>query len=601
MVFKMSWQCGRRSKWHVTWEQLLIVAVTGTVLLMGIRWGLPNEDTTGLLVYGTSLTVDQREQLTQLRDESRSGLQQPRDSSIERTISGGKNQVRQYAGEALPDTYSERHAIFDLKRFVVASSAVDEDYTFSILSDMEPSRLNFDPRGRFTYGGTYLYPLGFALFALKRLGIIEVSRDIAFYFDHPVHITRMYVTGRMFNVLAFLGILVLLAKLGNDIGGRLCGTCSELAFALSTMPLNMSIVSKPHVYAAFWALLSVYLAVLYCQVGKRRYWLLAAGAAGWAAGASFPCWSLVIVFIVLFWNTDKFRSFIKITVGAAAVMLLVFLIANPYVILDYRGFGFALAKHWSFQRIDLSGWLADLLIRSYSFPLGFVALLGLALAGKGGTGLVKRLAVLGTSLILVAWSPLSTPPLNPRAAVFVGTLLCLFAGYGLARIREMTDRFWKGLWPMIMLISFLPGICFFVFFARDTILDSCWYKPTRAWLQSAGIGKMTKVGLFARPTPLHCPPFPFVNATIVNMNSVQEEPDRPDYVIIRCPHIRTLDLDTWESHFLRSEYTLAHDLGSRRSYEWFLGFRIPNISQKAAWVFKPARAEKIRCSDPRMR
>ena len=120
--------------------------------------------------------------------------------------------------------------------------------------------------------------------------------------------------GRGLNVVALLGILFLLGKLGDRIAGRLCGTTAMLTFACSGLALNQSLLSKPHVYAAFWALLSLYFIILFLEGSSSRYLAFAAVSAGLAAGASLPAGLIVFFFpVLLFSRKDPRQAILRIT------------------------------------------------------------------------------------------------------------------------------------------------------------------------------------------------------------------------------------------------------------------------------------------------
>ena len=133
----------------------------------------------------------------------------------------------------------------------------------------------------------------------------------------------------------------------------------------------------------------------------------------------------------------------------------------------------------------------------------------------------------------------------------------------------------------------MPGAFFATLFVRDYIDDSNWYEPTVEWIRSAHIGHETNIGVFERPGPTKFPPFPFLNAQLVNMNMVSKRDSLPDYVIIRGG----LDAkEMWDRHKVRPQYHMAYDLGNRPSYRWFLNFRTISKSSIAGWVYKRNRA-----------
>jgi hypothetical protein len=83
--------------------------------------------------------------------------------------------------------------------------------------------------------------------------------------------------------------------------------------------------------------------------------------------------------------------------------------------------------------------------------------------------------------------------------------------------------------------------------------------------------------------PTNEPLFPFLNATVVNMHDRISGEDLPDYVIVGN---LMDDKGLWETHPLYSRHQLAFNLGYRDSSTWFSRFRVGNLSQVAAWVYK---------------
>jgi hypothetical protein len=572
-----------------SWEKRAILLLIGSVLLLGIQWGLPNQKRMDLLLHGQSLTDRQKMLLTTTREEAlqRRDIEERYKAQRLGQMNVAPPDLKFADHRGFPKVLSEEDRVIDMRSFIVSGSAWDETITYNTLSRMNPGQMNFDPGGWFYYGGSYLYPLGFLICVAKVAGLCHITNDISYYLDHPNDISTMYTAGRGLNVVALLGILFLLGKLGDKIAGRVCGTTAMLTLACSGLALNQSLLSKPHVYAAFWAFLSLYFIIMFLEGSTRSHLALAAVSAGWAAGASIPAGLIGLLFPVLLFNRkDLRRTILRITM-VLCVMIVIFLLTNPYAILSWDRFLLCLlcggsGEGYGYAVISLTkavGYLEEVFIRAYGFPVALIGIFGLADATLRGNEVTKRLAIVTNCLLLF----ISLSLASERISLFLGPLVCLFAGYGLCRIFHYMPSWVGSFRTGILALLFLPGLFFTGLFARDTIWDEHWYEPALAWSNSLPVGRQPIFGVFTRPNPINVPPFPFLNATVVNMHGKISVERLPDYVIVG----NLIDgKRVWETHPLYPEYQLAFNLGYRDSYDWISKLRVGNLSQVAAWVYK---------------
>ena len=336
--------------------------------------------------------------------------------------------------------------------------------------------------------------------------------------------------------MALLGILVLLGKLGDKIAGRLCGTTAMLTFACSGLALNQSLLSKPHIYAAFWAVLSLHLFISFLNGSSTKHLALAAFFAGWATGASLPAGLIGLFFpVLLFDRKDPRGTILRITI-VFGVMIVTFLLTNPYAVISWDRFLLCLTRGgagggYGYAVISLNkavSFFDAVFIRGYCFPVALIGIFGLAHAILRGDGVIKRLAIVTSCLLLF----ISLSLASERISVFLGPLVCLFAGYGLCRIFHCLPSGARSFKTAILVLLFLPGCFFTGLFARDTIWDEPWYEQALAWSNSLPTGRRPIFGVFTRPNPINDPPFPFVNATVVNMHDKISANKLPDYVIL---------------------------------------------------------------------
>jgi hypothetical protein len=539
-----------------SWEKYVIIIVAAGFLLFNMNWGLPNKCRNALLLGVKPLSDQQIQELNTRRG---------------------------------PDDLSHKlisEPIRSLRAFVVAGVAVDEPGVYYALAHMNPSRLDLDPRGFFWYGGSYLYIVGLHLFVLKSLGLLNTTADFYYYLQNPDQISLSYMAGRFVNIAALLGTLFLVGRLADKLGGRIAGTVAILTLAFSTLTLDMALVSKAHVYASFWVILSIYLIVCYRERETWGYLIGASFAAGWAVGASIAASVVALLFPIVLWDRGDIRRALSRILTVWAIMAATFILTNPYVVINFDKFLAIVPGHP--QKPYALSWgrardcLRILFVQGYCFPLGVVALLGMIQAMVQGVGLIRRIAIASACMIVS-----SLGALIPRYAIFLGPLICIFAGYGLARFFGAFPQLQARVRIGILIAIFLPGFVFASMLARDVIWDEAWKEPAQDWIKAENIYGST-IGVISSGyreaiVPHTSPPFPFVHTRVTVMDNYRSDQPAPDYVLVSDIFD---EAERWSSHPLRSRYVMTRNLGFRESYRWFLDFRVQSQSCVACWVYK---------------
>lgn len=564
-------------------EHWLILAVMAVIMGLCLSWGLPDRERLELLNWGQDPTPAELQRIFSARDTYYQTLDALQAQAGRLVLQGQHAPLGDPVNLTAVLNQAERDTAW--RAYILGSNAVDERYAFSVLSRMNPATLDLNPR-RHNYGGSYIYPLGGLLYLQKALGLINVTSDLTYYLEHPDQVARMYRTGRGLSALSLLGGLMLLGLLGNRLGGRGAATLAMLAYALSSVPFWQALVTKPHLYAACFSFLGLYLLVCFSQEGGRGLLIASAAACGWAMGASLPAGAMGLAYPMVLYAPGGWR-WLKDTLLAALVMAAVYLLSNPYVIISPETFAYTLTLHSSgrgfgygvFGLLKIKEYLHDIFIKAYAFPLGLLGglcALGLALRGRG---LERRLALLFILLTVLVGGTVATP----RITLFTGPLLCLVAGLGLGGWllgASWPPRPLKAALPGLLL---LPGLFTLGLMAHDAIWDDSWRVPTRQWVRSAGITPQTSLGTFGRPDPTNLPPFPFLHNHLVDLFQYTDASQPPDYVILGNfqgdPHF-------WREHPLAGQYQLVATLGYRPSWEWLIDWRHPSEPRLAAWVYK---------------
>lgn len=567
----------------LSWVQWLILIGLGLALILGLRWGLPSKSVVACLLADKPLLEQQQQRLESVRDFWRQKTEARKAREARDVLHGEK--IPHYDGPlGFGHTAFEDERLADFYSFILGTPDPDERKTYGALYYMKPEKLDFDPKTWYGYGGSYLYPLGFLLYLAKTLGLLVVTSEVMYYVRHPENTAIMYSTGRLLSIVCLLGTIIVLYKLGARLAGRFAGTTAMLAFGLSTLPLNQALVSKPHMYASFWALLSVYLILRYLDGPSTGRLLLAAGAAGWGFGASMVAGGVALLFPFLLFDFRELRGSVFCILMCWSVMAAVFLLTNPYAVvnperylLDFTSIGFFSSYNFLVASTGkIAAYLREMVMKSYFMPISVLGVLGMVAAILQESGFARRLAF-GTMVLLIL---MSVTVNNARITLFVGPLLCLFSGYALYYLTCHFGRSENFVKVGLLVAAFAPGVFFAGLSVRDAVRHDHWYQPTVAWIKSKSIGEGTSIGLFQRPAPTNAPPFPFVNCAITNLREYAPGDQPPQYVVLgyyENPH-------EWESHPLRSRYDLGFNLGYRSSYDWLLDWRTP-LPRTAALVY----------------
>ena len=579
----------RRSLERIYKEQWLIIGVFLVIMILGINWGLPDRKRMELLVGNNPPTKRQLGLLGSHRKNYLRELEDKFEQAIQKDSLGQKDAIASHfwRKRATDSLLTEDDRLIAFRAFILGSSGMDERKVFSSLSRMDPGGLDFDPK-KYIYGGAYIYPVGGILFFLKTVGLFHSTNNFDYYMKHPSDIAMMYIAGRALNVTAFVGTLILLALFGNMVSGRAAGTLGMLTYSFSTLVLVNVLISKPHLYASFWAFLAVFMLFLYTKERRLRFLIFSALSAGWAAGSILPAAFMSVMYPILLFDRQNLKRSIIEILSAWLGMGTIFLLTNPYLIINFDRYLFELKKisspegygHAVFALNKITDYLKGVFLRSYAFPAAIFGAIYVFIACLREGHITKRIAL----FFLCVFFPLGFVAYFPKTTLFLGPLLCLFTGLALNQWVFRSYRISPVIKVLILCMMFSQGAIVTTLFARDYILDKKWYEPTVEWLASANINRGTSIGIFRIPSPVDTPPFPFLQSRLINMNKELGEAHIPDYVIIgsRNPN----HLEKWEESVLRSQYRPAYDLGDRPSYRWLLYLRNQSDSRLGGWVYK---------------
>ena len=223
-----------------------------------------------------------------------------------------------------------------IRRYRLFTHQPDEMITFMALARMRPGENDFDPH-LYQYGGLWLYGVGgmLKLAALPQVGLVTLTPDKAFYYDHPEQFGRLYLVARAYTLLWCAAGVWAVFSLGRRLAGGSPsgGLCAAACFTLMPVVLTMSHEAKPHLPAAALALAAVAVAARFTDTGKIRYALLAAAACGASAGMVLSGAAALVILPVMVlcrrggWFDRGMALFVGLIVAGG-----VYAATNPYVV-----------------------------------------------------------------------------------------------------------------------------------------------------------------------------------------------------------------------------------------------------------------------------
>jgi hypothetical protein len=361
----------------------VVIIVAAGFSTIGIDWGLPSRSGDQFLL-GADYHGIRLEQLTAQVPEV--------DSSRGADVVGSSGPADQIV--PLNDTDAKKAQI--LCRYRLYSCQPDEMITFRSLSQMKPSRGDFDPR-LYQYGGLWIYGVGAIIEAGRLVGLLHIT-DRAHYIADPQLFGKFYVAARAYSatwgLIGVWAVFELTRRMTG--GGRRIPFLSALCFATMPVVVNAAHEAKPHLAGAVLILLAILAADNFVQTGKMRWAWWTGIACGAAMGmVLWAVVSLAVIAAMALQSKSKSACLFRSLLAAFAVYCL----TNPYVIFHLLHDPTVLrsnlgntAAMYGFGRPDraLSNaiWLAMLGSGPLIFPAGMIGCVVLTRWGRGGIGTI---------------------------------------------------------------------------------------------------------------------------------------------------------------------------------------------------------------------
>ncbi len=149
-----------------------------------------------------------------------------------------------------------------------------------------------------------------------------------------------YLLGRLLNVAYAAGTLVVVYVVGRRLLDRWAGVAAAALVGSSYLHNLMSHVLKVDVPATFGCALVLAAALLLLERPSYGWYAAAGAAVGFATSAKYPVATVAVVVVaahVAAWRWRSLRELPRLGVAGLSSVA-VFLLASPYVVLDFAGF-----------------------------------------------------------------------------------------------------------------------------------------------------------------------------------------------------------------------------------------------------------------------
>jgi 4-amino-4-deoxy-L-arabinose transferase-like glycosyltransferase len=360
------------------------------------------------------------------------------------------------------------------------------------------------------------------------------------------------LVGRALNVGFFLGSLILLFKLVRLLSSRRDAVVAAAAFAAAPIVWMSTLSARPHMAAAFWSTLMLYCVVRFVSEEKFRYFVLAAIALGLAAGSSLPAAIVGLAFPLLLYGAKPLRFAIGYSATAALAALVVFVLTNPYAVLNFGEFFDNISFHADsdrYQRVafDVGKAVAFFIdvVYDFSFPMSLVGLLAIAwFVVDPPSKLGRRIALLAGAVLVLVGSTIATT----RILIFIVPIVAVVAALAIGRLLSVAKA--PAVRAALVVPLMVPSSITALVFSVDSLAEAQDHERFLQWSEKARKHPEQAVGLLSSPTPHYFPPFPFFHREVVDLSRVASDTSRlPRFAVVSEP-----DEPLWETYPSRKYY-----------------------------------------------
>ncbi|MBI4801352.1 MAG: hypothetical protein HY796_02400 [Elusimicrobia bacterium] len=426
-----------------------------------------------------------------------------------------------------------------LRHYFLCSHNPDENAVFNGLSNMNPSKLDFNPHF-FFYGGGYIYPLAAWYKALSWVKAVKLVPDMRHYFRNPDDMGGLYTSGRALSALmGTLGILMLVLFEYKLIGTLFWPAILALLCFTSPMIVLWSKILKPHFYLLPFSTMCIMASYRFFDTKNARYFRGAMFLCGVVAGIALTT-SILTLFPLMAYlrNSLEARPEMKVAAKDLAAGTLLFgtglLMLNPYYVLSPQEL-LAEMKYVS-STLHVSGGMTSI-YNFFRYGLGilpsvlFIAAACIGVYYRKITGAFNFMLLLLILLVSPMVYRLPNLPADIRWATFI-LPLSFFYTVEILRQKKKPQAWLRALVLACALVSVADAFRFRTYCVNDSRAATSTRLQAGEWINdntgTASIGHLYDI------IPWTFPPVKFTKHRMIVYGSLEElfrDADKPQYFV----------------------------------------------------------------------
>ena len=512
---------------------LLIFILSLLLNIYGIWWAGPDKERLNL-VFDNKETVEAlSDEMVNSREDLYKGVwyygQPPQYEEREITVAMGY-------GKSLR---VNRSIIDSARSYLLRSYAPDEQAVLKALSNMNPSKLNFNPKF-FSYGGLYLYLLGIFLKVLSMFRVITLSSNVSYYFLHPEQMGAIFTLGKVFGAVFTSLSIYFVYLVGSSLYSRRTGLIAALFFSITPAVVTWSHQMKPYTFTFFWMLLSLYMCIKLFNHDDIKHYIFAGLSAGLTAGSLFT-YGIVVLCIPIIQFIKNIKNGVKSALFSLfekkmwlgfLFFVIGFILVNPYFILSILSL--TELRHvnsiwpFSFSFFSILYYLRHIVLAAFGLPVWLLIISGIVFAIFRRTK-EDILLLLLLFPVIIYFSCSTTHWMH--YGFFIVPILILLG----ARLMDSWLAQKKG-WKVAG-IFFLVVTLIYTFSYSLSIDIVAGRKNIRTiageWINE-NIPHQASIGMTGLPAPYWAPPFNFFKYKIIITYMKEEvlKKEKPEYFIL---------------------------------------------------------------------
>jgi hypothetical protein len=192
--------------------------------------------------------------------------------------------------------------------FLIRSADVDEPLLLKAVADF--------PHANHFYGNLFLMGVGASIW----LGPAKLVNDMAWYYNHPDEMRKIYLSARFFSALGGLALLCAVGFFAWSVGmkGYLI-PLSMLIWLASPIGIWLTHTTKPHLWTTAFSLLSI--SLLFLDIDKDKWWLRGLAGLCFGVAVGFGINAVLILPFLIWYPRKRWWIFFLGSVGPLVPVL----------------------------------------------------------------------------------------------------------------------------------------------------------------------------------------------------------------------------------------------------------------------------------------